>query len=512
MKRKYTSSYALIVLFLFVILLSGCTNKNNHSDNQQLSQKDLDAIPSLFAKNIDVGEFKLLDTNDDGIDDKFILTFKEEEVDDHLFLNKSVTYKKEDNNFNGIITLSFKNTGNQPKNYTHIERIPKSFATHVDDLIFSTPPNKIINPDPEVSWIVNVMKRNIEKITIQAKIAATSAAIKADPGSALSLLSGISTNPTKKMRIAGQEAAMNTIFNNLNDFVAMATLNNCHKFKGSLWNSCIMSLVIKAPALFTESDCEKIDKAYPDTTNSMSGPLLYGMCRAITTKDYSLCHDDMENWREVDLCKHALFASISQKCSTIKDNQKKDECLYNSAIISDSKYGCNNIIQKASKAGCLAEITQESKYCKDINDQEAKKYCCDKLEDGSVQKKCYANEQKQKENEEEEVSCEDKSNDFYKNSCWRSLARKNCDVAICDTNFERIYDKNECIEGVARECGIDHCLAMKDSTTSYNKVSCIYKLATNKNDCALIGNEKYDNMASGRVESQKTCLEKISKN
>ncbi len=513
MKQRQRFFYTLLIPLLFVGLLSGCT-KESSSDHQRLSQKDLDALSAMFAEDVNVGKFEPSDTDEDGVYDKFTLTFKREEVEDHLFLDKSVVYERAKNGFDGTIMLVFENTGDHAKKYRHIEKIPKSFASHVDNLVFSTPPDEIINADPEVSWIVEVMERNVEKIAIQAKIAAASAAVEADPGKALALLSGMSKAPTEKMRVAGQDAAIGVILNRFSDFVSMAALNKCAGFKGPLWNSCLMSLMLKSPTLFTESDCEKIDKAYPDATNNIEGSVLYGMCRAIMTEDSSACHDNTDNWKDVDLCKHALFTAVSRNCTAVKDKQKKDECFYNAAVKSDSMYGCEGILNKTSKAGCLAEVTQESAYCEDIDDKDAKKYCCDKIVDDSARNRCYTRGQKQQQEEgkKEEASCESMSSGSYKKSCWRSLARKNCDVDVCITNFERTYDKNECIEGVARKCGVGHCLAMEDSKTAYNRVSCIYKIAKDKKDCALIGDEKYDNMALGRMESKKTCLERFGKN
>nr|QNO55504.1 hypothetical protein BHOFGHMF_00021 [Methanosarcinales archaeon ANME-1 ERB7] len=66
---------------------------------------------------------------------------------------RTIEFNKTDSElFEGKIVLKFENKGDKPIEYSHIEEIPKSFAESVDDLVFSIPPDEIIDPDTKVRW------------------------------------------------------------------------------------------------------------------------------------------------------------------------------------------------------------------------------------------------------------------------------------------------------------------------------------------------------------------------
>ena len=199
-----------------------------------------------------------------------------------------------------------------------------------------------------------------------------------------------------------------------------------------------------------------------------------------------------------------MVKTCSHDCEYSKD---KDECIYNSAVKFNSQYGCEYIDEPVVKYECLAELTQEIKHCKMISDKNTRDYCCDKIVDDGARKECYGEEKKE---EKEELSCDDNPKSLFRDSCWRGKAKDNCDTSICIKNFERDYDKNECIRDLAVECGVDYCLDMVDSNTFYNKVSCIYILAKDEKDCELIGGGEYESvLGGGEPENRETCLKRL---
>lgn len=508
MKKKIFYSLLLIPILIFLLVIIIKTKKSGDSSGNQLSETEIEKLSISLEKDIDVGEFIASDIDSDGLYDRFILELDSEEIGEDLFLDKTIEYNKVEQGYMGTLTLKFENTGDETKTYSHIEKIPKSFAANVNDLNFSIPPTEIINPDPEVSWEVEVMRKNIERIVINTKSAALSAAVKADPTRAMGMmLVGMGNVPSEEMIEAGKDAAIIVLLDNLGNFAFTRALNDCSKLggEGALWNTCIVNLMVKYPDMFIESDCEKIDIEQPDATNNIKGPVLHGICKAITTKDWKECHENADGWKEVDICKLALFKSFSGGCEYTED---KDKCIYDAAINANSQYGCNGIDESVVKYQCLAEITQEIEHCKMIDDEDMKGSCCDKISDDSERKECYGEiEQK------ETVSCEDKPEGFFRDSCWREQAVNNCDTDICIRNFEKDYDINECIYVVASKCGIDYCLDMKESKTYYNRVSCIWALAKDEKDCALIGYEEYESItSSNKKENQESCLERVKSN
>jgi hypothetical protein len=108
----------------------------------------LDELPEFIFGNLETFDF-----DNDGSEDRIVYTFEPEEVAEDLFLVRSLEFNKTDSElFEGKIVLRFENKGDKTIEYTHIEEIPKSFAESVDDLVFSVPPDEIIDPDPIVMW------------------------------------------------------------------------------------------------------------------------------------------------------------------------------------------------------------------------------------------------------------------------------------------------------------------------------------------------------------------------
>ncbi|NQE52739.1 hypothetical protein C5S29_04030, partial [ANME-1 cluster archaeon GoMg3.2] len=100
-----------------------------------------------------IGKLETFDFDNDGSEDRIVYTFEPEEVAEDLFLVRTIEFNKTDSElFEGKIVLKFENKGDKPIEYSHIEEIPKSFAESVDDLVFSIPPDEIIDPDPKVRW------------------------------------------------------------------------------------------------------------------------------------------------------------------------------------------------------------------------------------------------------------------------------------------------------------------------------------------------------------------------
>ena len=506
---KTNKKIIFALLFILVIIIFGYINNknkdvpNNFNEPQELSEKEINDFFTSLDKDLKVGEFESLDIDNDGTDDKYILTFNRRELADDLFLDKSVEYEKTEDGLMGTVILEFENTGDETKTYTHIEKIPKSFAKHVDDLEFSVPPTEIIDPDPEMSWMIQVIERNSKKVIIKAKKAAIAAALKADPGNVLLVATGMS-GPTKKMIEAGKDAAVDVALSNLDNFVFIFALNDCSKFggKGSLWNTCITNLIVKFPEKFVESDCEQIDISHPNAMNSVKGATLFGICKAITTKDWGVCHDNADTWREIDICKLTMFKALSGECEYIKNDEKKNNCIYDFALKSNSKYGCNYLTDKITKKGCFAELTQEIVSCEGIDDDDAIKYCCDKIVDVTAREKCFGEEP-----EKDEKSCEETwTDEYYLNLCYNKKAKEECDVNYC-YEIENNKYVEDCIYQMG--CGVDNCLLIK----SPSKYMCIWNEAKTPEDCALIPEKREQSVLelySSQIYNEETCLENLA--
>lgn len=90
------------------------------------------------------------------------------QLEEGLFLQRSFRLDKPDAGSRKKLVLKFENTGSEAKIISHTEEIPKTIAVHVDDIHFSIPPTKVINPDPRVHWELRAEPNTEKIIEIQA--------------------------------------------------------------------------------------------------------------------------------------------------------------------------------------------------------------------------------------------------------------------------------------------------------------------------------------------------------
>jgi hypothetical protein len=129
-------------------------------------EKILDEIESEL-EGYSIGELETFDTDYDGTDDKWTYTFNREEIGEGLFEEKVMDFEAIDSGtMQGTVTITLENRGARDyEDYEYILEIPKSFAASVDDLEFSVPPDRVINPDPATAHKVNSKKGSVNTIT-----------------------------------------------------------------------------------------------------------------------------------------------------------------------------------------------------------------------------------------------------------------------------------------------------------------------------------------------------------
>jgi hypothetical protein len=127
-----------------------------------VQEPSLDELPEFIFGNLETFDF-----DNDGSEDRIVYTFEPEEVAEDLFLDKSIEVEKapSGSGYSKELILRFENTGDGTVEYQHIEYIPKSFAESVNDLEFSRPPDRIIEEDPVLEWVISLPGKAIEVVT-----------------------------------------------------------------------------------------------------------------------------------------------------------------------------------------------------------------------------------------------------------------------------------------------------------------------------------------------------------
>ncbi len=155
------------LLFVAVIILvRGCGDKEPEITFDKIESN----LPELKEFYFDRGA--ILDE-----ESSRTLSFEPVQVRPGLMLERTIVLNESD----GIEwTLAFESSDFDGE-YIHIENIPKSFAEDVSQIEFSLEPDKIIDADPSVAWIMNIsegLKTSIKmKVGLEYFLGGTDGAI-----------------------------------------------------------------------------------------------------------------------------------------------------------------------------------------------------------------------------------------------------------------------------------------------------------------------------------------------
>jgi|GEM_PF-6370988 len=306
--------------------------------------------------------------------DTYTYNYPIEEIEENIYLEKKakLVYDNETDSFNGTITLEFENTGDTDKTITHIEEIPKSFASHVDEITFTVPPTDILEEDPLVGWEKNIIARNKEWIVMEAGIQHVIETGKNK------LNEWFGTDYEVKKDDAVKGAAMN-VFGGLGFEAKMLKL--ARKEDGVDKDLLRLAMIRDYPDKFTPIDCEEFLKRYPEMRN---------ICMAILTVDKQECFKIKKDVVR-RTCTEYLYISQKKKCSALKTETLSDKCIHKAALTANYSRGCYDIKDNSGlylKEICLAEIEQDKKHCGNIKKASAKEECCSKLIMRSYQLEC----------------------------------------------------------------------------------------------------------------------------
>lgn len=368
-----------IFIFLLIFMTMGCLNSSNDDIiSNDLAGLSEDEIESIEPIGFHEGNVVITDSNKDGVDDTVSYTFEMQEVAPDIYMEKNLEYKTTLEGTEGTITIEFSGTGTDE--YEHIEYIPKSFATNIDDLEFSVEPDEIVNPDPAAKWILNTINTTLRKIIIKTKKSGEEQGTGAALGTMLTssveqlgnLVNGEKTDFSKIGRETvaagtekGKEAAIDTLLDNLEDFIFISDLSVCaNKKNPTEVDLCVLALVDKHPEWFTEADCIKI---FPDSGfNYNYENYRAGSCEALIKNDVNVC-DKFKKGNDFAACR-SYFSTI-KIISCMRETPGPDS---------------------VTRPICSTDYHQKD-MCGSFYLEEDTIDCCNRLKDSSARDNCYKN-------------------------------------------------------------------------------------------------------------------------
>jgi hypothetical protein len=417
------------------------TGEPDDSSDEAEIREFMDAL-SESDVDFDTSNFNAVDADGDGRDDKYTLTFEAEQVTDGLTLDKSVEYETTGEGLMGSITLDFESTwADDTRTHTHRETIPKSFAESVADLEFSVQPDRIVNPDPDVEWVIAGINKRL-KIDSRVAVAEATAdeMVKSDlvaPHIAKDFLGFYLTPEEKKKMQAAEDVGLSvklgTVLERFDDFRAINGLRKCEAIKDERKKYvCLMGVFASYPDSFEEDDCDEFH--FDEVMSSLGGSLASrGACKALLTGDVSKCTDTMHNPYMSDeakerRCRLQMFFFYSATCQGIREQQSRKECNFLAALESGSAAICKSktlSLDDKLKKLCLALNTKDVTYCQKMEKQEDFKTCCDLL-GPTLKEKCLKKQECDSEHLtlcDNEKDCEASGGHWHNNKCNKEQER-----------------------------------------------------------------------------------------
>jgi len=326
----------LLILLTSVILITGCISSEDQKADEFQEQKkgessELD-VDKLIAQmdsdtvEFDFEEIKTFDLDNDGSDDRYVFTFKTDEVTKGLFLEKKIEYEKQnDGLFQGEIVLRFDNTG-YDGGYLYIENIPKEFASNVDDLEFSVTPTEILEADPKVSWKINAKNSEIH--------------IK-----------------------SAEKRAQTEVRKTLEEIVIEEAMKECEKLEGREGVLCLLEIVRQ----YRHNEMMR-EEIYNISGNSL---LLNSVLRAVLEQDLMYCSIKLPE-AELSLCRELVLITLIKDCkekSRHLTDDERDLCISLVAIDKKNVSLCEKVKDISTKNACLgaiADVTNNVEICEKI--------------------------------------------------------------------------------------------------------------------------------------------------
>ena len=396
--------------------------------------------------------------------DTYAYEYKEDVSDDSK-IGKSVEYKKtEDGEFQGTMKIDFSGKAD-----SYVVNVPKSFASHVDEINFSTEPSKVINPDPIVEF-----SKSDSKIEIESK--------------------------EKKKIEEVEDGMVEQIFE--------TESKRCDALEGDEAVACGLSLVAKyRDSKELKDEISKLDmtqvsgasvvavsngnmrackyvKDYNEKTRCLEYvyQILVQECHSSSGKEYRNCVRDLSSELPT-LKEQRLFcghiddeamrkecqgvASISV-CDEIENEEQKNTCQLNIARTKNNPEDCKKITNKDYQQACIALIgisKEDESYCDKLEDEYMRGQCrakiamikndkniCSKIKDQDSRDICNGYFIFVK-GEATEDMCKNTNELFLKEMCEMVLAMNNKDVEACmDQTIVSYENQAICLAGI----GVKH--------------------------------------------------------
>lgn len=538
LKNKKTVYLAILITAL-TISITACSSTNNAQKQKTISKQG--HIQSTFMdeylESEWLNEIEFIEFNDiEKTEDKISYKFLPEETSNYQ-IKKVVSYEKDEKNlYNGTMKINFSKLTD-----TYVVEIPKSFASHIDQLNFSIEPQNIINPDPIVEF------KNVQgDVSIESKESKTEDEIYSE------LEKQIIDTETKRCENLQGNESLKCILSLISKY------RNSDYIEKELKHMNLTELIGASAQAILKSDlrtCRHVtNKNDKDLCYEYSYQILVKDCNNLKGSDYRKCvrkhSNNFPSLKEQrlfcayiddeDMRKECQGIAPLETCNEIENEDENFVCKLNILRTINDLSECNKIEDTNLNQACFAVIGADRKdanICKQINDEYLKGQCLTKVAMLTKNKNLCSiivDEDSQdicngffimKIDATKEM-CESTNELFLKELCEMSLAILEKDIGKCQKAEIIGYDNiSTCLAGIGMKHNDIKACDMIDinigefeedkKLREMTKDLCYLKIAENKNDpsiCQKITDPKQKNICENSLKKENASQKEANLN
>ena len=308
-------------------------------------------VPLTALPAFEPGTLVTKDADGDGTAETYDYSFPTEKLTDDLTLDRTLTVETGDDALRSTLELRFENHGMGRIDYTYRLEIPKEIAASINDIAFSVPPTRVIEPDPLAEWDLDLEKAAGAVIMLTVGTASEDFVLATGPVGVIILT-----------RIAACKALAD-------EQRAACVLELVREFRdmGGLEEGLEAWIAEAFPGI-----CERLP-ATPETAFSRAACLALlkgaGACSAIADPgERALCH--------------AYLAEAD--CELTKAGAPRDRCLFERAIAGGSTFACALIDGADARALCEAGVRKSEDACRRLSTRDLVDRCIEALARGEA--------------------------------------------------------------------------------------------------------------------------------
>jgi len=308
------------------------------------------AIVALLPPAPSLDRFEVFETDEGPL---YAYAFPTQQLNDGVALDLTALWQQSSSAVTPVLEWTLTGGDSSPSDYDFVASLPKSWASHTDDIIFPDAPDEIIETDPVFRWVVDLSdgKDRVLSIVLPALV---------DPTFADDIL---------PILLGATEA--------LNLHHSIQICRDSVTVDTEWANSCFLSVIALNPNFFDPAVCRAMFSLDPGQESAAVAPYRQAcnVMVGLSDPNSNVSCDTAGDPTDVERCRMVTFHALAQSCEYLSGFDEQI-CLYDAVAASGDLVACGQLADPAMANDCRATVSNDPSYCAAIEDEEQRLSCC----------------------------------------------------------------------------------------------------------------------------------------